>query len=153
MLEFGAREVVLGSDAEAIEARAGTLDLLNTTMNANIDWDAYIGMLGPFGRVHVVRTVMEPIPVGAISLVMQERSISESPVASSSDTRWMVDFAGRHGISRHTEHFPIESINGALDHLLSGNARYRLFLDLPSWESSESIWTVGGLDRKGRLTS
>ncbi len=73
---FGAHEVVIGSDAEAIEARAGTLDLLITTMDASIDWDAYIGMVGPHGRIHVVGAVMEPIPVGAFSLIMQERSIS-----------------------------------------------------------------------------
>ena len=129
---FGAHEVVIGSDAEAIAARAGTLDLSITTTDTSIDWDAYIGMAAPHGRIHVVGAVMEPIPAGAFSLIMQERSISGSPVASPSDTRSMVDFAGRHGIAPKTEHFPIESINEAFDHLFAGNARYRPILDLPS---------------------
>lgn len=129
---FGAHEAVIGSDAEAIEARAGTLDLPITTMDASIDWDAYIGMVGPHGRIHVVGAVMEPVPVGAFSLIMQERSISGSPVASPSDTRAMVDFAGRHGIAPKTEHFRIDSINQAFDHLLAGKARYRRVLDLPT---------------------
>ena len=55
-----------------------------------------------------------------------------APVANPADTRSMVDFAGRHGIVPKTEHFPIASINEAFDHLLAGNARYRLVLDLPS---------------------
>ena len=130
--EFGAHEVVIGSDTEAIEARAGTLDLLITTMDASIDWGAYIEMVAPHGRIHVVGAVLEPIPVGAFSLIMAERSISGSPVANPADTRSMVDFAGRHGIVPKTEHFPIASINEAFDHLLAGNARYRLVLDLPS---------------------
>ena len=131
--EFGAHEVVIGSDTEAIEARAGTLDLLITTMDASIDWDAYIEMVAPHGRIHVVGAVLEPIPVGAFSLIMAERSISGSPVANPADTRSMLDFAGRHGIVPKTEHFPIASIiNEAFDHLLAGNARYRLVLDLPS---------------------
>ena len=75
---------------------------------------------------------------------MQERSIFGSPVASPSDTRAMVDFAGRHGIAPKTEHFPIESINEAFDHLLAGKARYRLILDLPTGEAFES--TNGGVD-------
>lgn len=129
---FGAHDVVIGSEAEAIEARAGTLDLLITTMDASIDGDADIGMVGPHGRIHVVGAVMEPVPVGAFSLIMQERSIFGSPVASPSDTRAMVDFAGRHEIAPKTEHFPIESINEAFDHLLAGKARYRLILDLPT---------------------
>ncbi|MCP4835105.1 MAG: hypothetical protein GY895_10120 [Phycisphaera sp.] len=75
---------------------------------------------------------MEPIPVGASSLIMREPSISGSPVASPSDPRSMVDFAGRHGISPQAEHVPIESINEAFDQQVAGNARYRLVLDLPS---------------------
>ena len=117
---------------EAIEARAGTLDLLITTMNSNIDWDAYIGMLGPFGRVHVVGAVMDPIPVRAFSLI--NAGTFDLWIARYQPLRPPINgrFCRSTQDSPQTEHFPIESINEAFDHLLAGNARYRLVLDLPS---------------------
>ena len=126
---LGAHEVVVGSDPEELIARAGTLDLLITTMDVPIDWEACIGLLAPRGRLHVVGAVMEPIPVGAFSLIMTGREISGSPVASPSDTRAMVDFAGRHGITPTSEHFPVTSINEASDRLLAGDVRHRAILD------------------------
>lgn len=128
-LAMGAHEVVVGSDPEEIVARAGTLDLLITTMDQSIDWDAHIGMLAPRGRLHLAGAVMEPISFGAFGLIMTERSISGSSVASPSNTRAMLDFAGRHGIAPTTEHFPITSINEAFDRLLAGEVRHRAILD------------------------
>ena len=124
--------MVVGSDASELETRAGSLDLLITTQDVAIDWQAYLGLLAPHGRLHMVGAVLEPIPVGAFDLIMPFRSISGSPVATPSDTRSMVEFAGRHGIQPRTEHFPLESINEAFDHLMAGKARYRLVLDVRS---------------------
>ena len=115
--------------AEELAARAGTLDLLITTMDVPIDWEAHIGLLAPRGRLHVMGAVMEPIPVGAFSLIMTEREISGSPVASPSDTRAMIDFAGWHQIAPTNEHFPIASVNEAFDRLLAGAVRHRAILD------------------------
>jgi alcohol/geraniol dehydrogenase (NADP+) len=129
-LALGAHDVVVGSDPAALEARAGTLDLLITTVAVPIDWDAYLGMVGPHGRVHVVGAVLEPIPVGAFSLIIPERTISGSPVATPAHTRAMVDFAGRHGIAPTTEHFPLASINEAFARLAAGDVRYRAVLDI-----------------------
>lgn len=129
---LGAHEVVVGADPEELAARAGTLDLLITTMDVPIDWEAHVGLLAPRGRLHVVGAVMEPIPVGAFSLIMTERAISGSPVANPTDTRAMIDFAGRHGITPTSEHFPVASINDAFDRLLAGDIRHRAILDFDS---------------------
>jgi uncharacterized zinc-type alcohol dehydrogenase-like protein len=60
---------------------------------------------------------------------MTGREISGSPVASPSDTRVMIDFAGRHGITPTSEHFPVTSIKEAFDRLLAGDVRHRAILD------------------------
>ena len=41
----------------------------------------------------------------------------------------MMEFCARHGIAPQVEHFPMSKVNDALDHLRSGNARYRVVLD------------------------
>ena len=79
---FGANHVVSSKDSAAIKKLGGSFDLLISTVNAKLDWDAIIGTLAPNGRLHVVGAVLEPIPVAAFSLIMGQRSVSGSPSGS-----------------------------------------------------------------------
>jgi uncharacterized zinc-type alcohol dehydrogenase-like protein len=126
---FGANHVVSSRDPEAIKNLAGTLDVLLVTVNVPLDWDALIASLAPNGRLHVVGLVVEPIPVHVIPLIMGQRSLSGSPVGSPVGIGTMLDFAGRHGITPQTEHFPMSRINEAFERLAAGKARYRIVLD------------------------
>jgi uncharacterized zinc-type alcohol dehydrogenase-like protein len=126
---FGANHVVSSRDSASIKKLAGSIDLLISTVNVTLDWDAMIGTLAPNGRLHVVGVVPEPIPVAAFSLIPQQRSISGSPTGSPSAINTMVEFAARHNIAPQTEHFPMSKINEAFARLESGKARYRIVLD------------------------
>ncbi len=111
---FGAHHVVSSRDSDAIGKLAGTLDLLISTVNVPLDWDAYIAALAPTGRMHVVGAVLEPIPVAAFALIMGLKNISGSPTGSPVEMATMLDFAARHGITPQTEHFPMSQINDSL---------------------------------------
>ena len=126
---FGAHHVVSSRDSAAIKKLGGSFDLLINTVNASLDWDAMIGALAPNGRLHTVGVVPEPIPVGAFSLIAQQRSVSGSPVGSPQAIETMLDFASRHNVLPQTEHFPMSKINEAFAHLESGKAHYRIVLD------------------------
>jgi alcohol/geraniol dehydrogenase (NADP+) len=126
---FGAHHVVSSRDSDAIKKLAGRFDLLISTINAKIDWDAMIGALAPNGRLHVVGAVLEPIPVSAFSLILGQRSVSGSPTGAPASIETMLDFASRHDIAPQTEHFPMSKINDAFARLESGKARYRIVLD------------------------
>jgi uncharacterized zinc-type alcohol dehydrogenase-like protein len=126
---FGANHVVSSKDSAAIRKLGGSFDLLISTVNAKVDWDAMIGALAPNGRLHIVGAVLEPIPVAAFSLILGQRSISGSPAASPVTTETMLDFAARHNVAPQTEHFPMSKINEAFARLDSGKARYRIVLD------------------------
>jgi uncharacterized zinc-type alcohol dehydrogenase-like protein len=126
---FGAHQVVSSKDSAAIKKLGGRFDLLISTVNAKLDWDAMIGTLAPYGRLHFVGAVLEPIPVAAFSLIMQQRSVSGSPVGPPAAIEKMLDFASRHHVAPQTEHFPMSKINEAFARLESGNARYRIVLD------------------------
>jgi alcohol/geraniol dehydrogenase (NADP+) len=127
--KFGAHQVIVSDDAAAIQKLAGSLDLIISTVNVKLDWDAMIGMLAPNGRLHVVGAVLEPIPVTAFSLIFQQRSISGSPTGSPVTLETMLDFAARHNIAPQNEHYPMSRINEAFERLESGKARYRIVLD------------------------
>ena len=127
--EFGANHVVSSKDSAAIKKLDGSFDLLISTVNVKLDWDAMIGTLAPNGRCHVVGAVLEPIPVAAFSLILQQRSVSGSPTGSPVAIGTMLDFASRHNLAPQTEHFPMSNINEAFARLESGKARYRIVLD------------------------
>ena len=129
-MKLGAHDVLIGNDEAALAANAGQFDVIVSTVNAPLDWSAYIALLKPEGRLHLVGAVLEPIPVAAFDLIMGHKSLSGSPVASPGDTNLMVEFAGRHGIAPTTEHFPIAKINEAFDKLKQGSLRYRAVLDI-----------------------
>jgi uncharacterized zinc-type alcohol dehydrogenase-like protein len=126
---FGANHVVSSKDSAAIKKLAGSFDLLISTVNVPLDWDALVNTLGPSGRLHVVGAVLEPIPVSAFSLILQQRAVSGSPTGSPVAIETMLDFAARHNIAPQTEHYPMSRINDAFARLQSGKARYRIVLD------------------------
>ena len=126
---FGANHVMASNDSETIKKLGGSLDLLISTVNVPLDWDALIGTLAPNGRLHVVGAVLEPIPVSAFSLIFGQRSVSGSPTGSPVGIGTMLDFASRHNVVPQTEHFPMSQINEAFARLASGKARYRIVLD------------------------
>ncbi len=126
---FGANRVVSSRDSAAIKKLGGSLDILISTVNVKLDWDAMIGALAPSGRLHVVGAVLEPIPVAAFSLIEQQRSVSGSPSGSPAAIATMLDFASRHNVVPQTEHYPMSNINEAFARLASGKARYRIVLD------------------------
>jgi uncharacterized zinc-type alcohol dehydrogenase-like protein len=126
---FGANRVVSSKDSAAISKLDGNFDLLISTVNVKLDWDAMIGTLAPKGRLHVVGAVVEPISVAAFPLILKQRSVSGSPTGSPVAIATMLDFASRHKIAPQTEHFPMSHINEAFARLESGKARYRIVLD------------------------
>jgi uncharacterized zinc-type alcohol dehydrogenase-like protein len=126
---FGANHVASSKDSAAIKKLGGSFDLLISTVNVKLDWDAMIGTLAPNGRLHFVGAVLEPIPVAVFSLIAGQRSLSGSPAGSPVAIETMLDFASRHNIAPQTEHFPMSNINEAFARLESGKARYRIVLD------------------------
>ena len=126
---FGATHVVSSKDSAAIKKLASSFDLLISTVNVPLDWDAMSGALAPNGRLHIVGAVLEPIPVPAFSLIAGQRSVSGSPTGSPVAIETMLDFAARHQVTPQTEHFPMSKINEAFARLESGKARYRIVLD------------------------
>jgi uncharacterized zinc-type alcohol dehydrogenase-like protein len=126
---FGAHHIVSSKDSAAIQALAGTFDLIIDTVNASLDWAAIFTALAPGGRLHVVGAVLEPIPVSAFSLILGEKSLAGSPTGSRATIDAMLGFAARHDIAPQTEHFPMRRVNEAMDHLRAGRTRYRIVLD------------------------
>ncbi len=127
--KMGAHKIVNSRSSDELDAIAGTLDFILSTVNVELEWDKYLAALGPKGRLHTVGAVASPIPVQAFGLIGGQKSLSGSPLGSPATTSKMLEFCARHGIEAVTEHFPMSKVNEALDHLRAGKARYRIVLE------------------------
>lgn len=127
--EFGAHRVVSSRDSAAIRNAANSLDLLLVTVNVTLDWKLLLQTLKPYGRLHLLGLVLEPLPIAAMDLIFQQKAISGSPTSSPSTIATMLDFAARHQITPQVEHFPMSKVYDALEHLRAGKARFRIVLD------------------------
>ncbi len=127
-LKMGAHNVLNSSDKDELEAAAGQFDLILSTVNVKLDWEAYLATLAPKGRLHFVGATLEPLNVGAFSLIGGQKSISGSPVGSPATIAKMLEFAARHNIEPVTQYYAFDEVNEALDHLRAGKAHYRIVL-------------------------
>jgi uncharacterized zinc-type alcohol dehydrogenase-like protein len=125
---MGAHQVVDTHSAGELARLAGSFDFILSTVNADLDWTAYLSALAPKGRLHVVGVVPQPMAIPAFPLIAQQRSVGGSPSGAPATVSAMLDFCARHGIAAVTEEFPMSQANQALDHLAAGKARYRVVL-------------------------
>jgi uncharacterized zinc-type alcohol dehydrogenase-like protein len=126
--QMGAHRVIDTHSKEGLEKAAGSFDFIISTVNATLDWPAYLAALAPKGRLHVVGAVPEPLPISAMALLSAQRSVSGTPSGAPATVATMLDFCARHQISPITEEFPMSKANEAVAHLDAGKARYRVVL-------------------------
>jgi uncharacterized zinc-type alcohol dehydrogenase-like protein len=124
---LGADHFVPTRDAERLQALANSFDLILDTVNVALDWDLYIAMLKPRGRLHIVGAAPQ-VTASIFPMLGGQKSISGSPLGSPVTIARMLDFAARHKVAPLTETYPLSRVNEALDRLRSGQARYRVVL-------------------------
>lgn len=126
--QMGANHFINSRDPKAIAAAANSFDFILSTVAVDLDWNSYVMALRPRGKLHFVGVVPNPISTPIFPLILGQRSITASPLGSPTTTAKMLDFAVRHNIQPITETYSFDSLDEAMEHLHSGQARYRLVL-------------------------
>jgi uncharacterized zinc-type alcohol dehydrogenase-like protein len=126
--KLGAHHIIDTHSADALKGAAGTFDFILSTVNAKLNWDLYLGMLAPKGRLHIVGVVPEPIPVPAFDLIGAQRSVGGSPSGAPATVNAMLEFCVRNNIAPVTEELPMSKANEAFARLEAGKAHYRIVL-------------------------
>jgi len=125
---MGAHHVIDTYSKEQLAKAAGSFDFILSTVNVDLDWNAYLAALAPRGHLHLVGVVPAPLPIPAFTLIVGQRSVGGTPTGAPATVATMLEFCARHGISPVTEEFPMSQANEALAHLAAGKARYRIVL-------------------------
>ena len=131
--QMGAHHIFDSRSKDELAKAAGTFDFIISTVNASLDWNAYLGALAPKGHLHVVGVVPEPLAIPSMSLLAAQRSVGGSPSGAPATVSTMLEFCARHNIAAITEEFPMSQANEAMAHLEAGKARYRVVLKNDLW--------------------
>jgi len=132
-LRLGADEVVVSRDAEAMSARANSLDFILNTVAAPHNLDAFLALLKRDGTMCLVGAPAEPHPSpNVFSLIMKRRTLAASLIGGIAETQEMLDFCAQHGIVSEVEVIPIDRINEAYDRMLRSDVKYRFVIDMSS---------------------
>ena len=126
--ELGANHFVNSRDPESVKKIEGTLDMILSTVNVDLDWATYMAALKPKGRLHFVGVVPNPLSLPVFPMILGQKSVSGSPLGSPVTVGKMLEFSTRHGIEPVTEFFAFDQVNEALERLHSGKTRYRIVL-------------------------
>jgi uncharacterized zinc-type alcohol dehydrogenase-like protein len=134
-LRLGADEVIVSTDANAMQKHAGSFDFILDTIAADHDVDAYLRMLGLDGCLTLVGAPPKPLAVSAFGLIFGRHSLAGSAIGGIAETQEMLDFCGKNNIVSDVEVIAIQQINEAYERLLRSDVKYRFSIDMASLKS------------------
>jgi alcohol/geraniol dehydrogenase (NADP+) len=126
--KMGAHKIIDTHSSEELAKAAGSFDLILSTVNADLDWPAYLAALVSKGHLHFVGVTPSPVSLPVFPLIVAQRSVGGSPSGAPATVAAMLDFCARHGIAPVTEDFAMSKVNEAFAHLEANKARYRIVL-------------------------
>ncbi|GEA79686.1 NAD(P)-dependent alcohol dehydrogenase [Cellulomonas uda] len=127
-LRLGADHYYATSDPETFTTLAGTFDIIINTVSADLDANAFIGLLDLHGAMVNVGAAPGPMPVNG-ALLAGHKSFTGSMIGGIPITQDMLDFCGEHGIGAEVEVIPASQINEAYQRVLASDVRYRFVID------------------------
>jgi uncharacterized zinc-type alcohol dehydrogenase-like protein len=129
-MAFGAARFVSSTDIQQLKSLKRSFDFLLTTVNVKLDWERYLDMLRPDGRLIVVGAVAEPLEIPAGVIISGQKGVVASVIGGRPMIREMLSFAARHHIRAETEVLPLSEVNTALDRVRQNKVRYRMVLEI-----------------------
>jgi uncharacterized zinc-type alcohol dehydrogenase-like protein len=127
--KLGADHYHATSDPATFEKLAGHFDLIVNTVSADLDLNAYLGLLKPTGALVQVGAPSHPVPVAVFSLIGGNKTLAGSMIGGIPETQEMLDFCAEHGIGAEVEVIGADRINEAYERVLNSDVRYRFVID------------------------
>jgi alcohol dehydrogenase, propanol-preferring len=115
--------------AQALQELGGAVAIVATAASG-ASMSPLLAGLAPRGQLVVVGVGDDPIEVNASDLVFDSRSIVGSLTGSASENEASLQFSATHGVAPMTEVLPFEEAPAAYERMMSGQARFRVVLDM-----------------------
>lgn len=118
-----------GTDPAAELNKLGGASVIIATVTNGDAMAAVLGGLAPRGTLMVIGA-SGPIPVNPILLIRGKTSVKGWYSGTSIDSQDTLKFSSAAGVQSMNEVFPLERAAAAYDRMMSGEARFRVVLDL-----------------------
>jgi D-arabinose 1-dehydrogenase-like Zn-dependent alcohol dehydrogenase len=130
--ELGAKQYIDSQSqdpAAELMKLGGAKVILATVTNAKA-MSALIPGLAVSGKLVILGAPAEPLEVPAFPMIGGRRSVAGWPSGTSIDSQDTLNFAVLTGVRSMNEVFPFEKASEAYDRMMSGNARFRVVLQI-----------------------
>ncbi|TPX62536.1 hypothetical protein PhCBS80983_g00272 [Powellomyces hirtus] len=125
--KLGATKFVTGDD---VPNHPRSLDVILVTGNGHgQDWNMYLGMLKPNGKVIIVALPEENISLVPHTLAFTQVGIVGSLIGSISEMKAMLAFAAEHNVRPMTDVMPLSQCNAAIERVRKGDVKYRIVMN------------------------
>ena len=114
--------------AEELQKLGGADCIAVTAPNPDVITPLLEG-LAPAGTL-LLWTAIGPVPVNTVPMVLNALSVRGWPSGHALDSEEAIEFADKQGIECMIEKFPLEKVNEAMEHMLSGKVRFRCVLTM-----------------------
>lgn len=129
---LGADHYYATSDETTFRDLSGRFSLILNTVSANLDLDAYFGLLDVGGTFVELGAPEHPMTIKPFSMIPARRALSGSMIGGIPETQEMLDFCGEHGIGAEIEVISGDRVNEAYDRVVASDVRYRFVIDIAS---------------------
>ncbi|MFF5229923.1 NAD(P)-dependent alcohol dehydrogenase [Dactylosporangium sp. NPDC000521] len=127
-LRLGADDYYATADPDTFTQLADRFDLIINTVSADLDINAYLGLLTVDGTMVNVGVAPGPMSVHGF-LLGSRRNLTGSMIGGVALTQEMLDFCAQHGIGSEIEIISADRINDAYERVLASDVRYRFVID------------------------
>ncbi|MDT0233394.1 NAD(P)-dependent alcohol dehydrogenase [Curtobacterium sp. BRB10] len=134
---LGADHVVVSTDAAAMHAARGSLDVVLDTVAVEHDLGPYLGVLDLDGTLFSLGH-LGPVTIATTDLLIGRKRLASAGSGGHHWTQDLLDFCGEHGIVADVEVLPAAAVATAVERLARGDVRYRFVLDLRDLDAPES---------------
>jgi len=128
-LRLGADHYYATGDEGTFEQLAGQFDLIISTISANVDFNAYLGLLKLDGALVQVGAPEKPLDIAAFSLIQGRKTLAGSKIGGIRQTQEMLDFCAEHGIGAEVEVIRGDQVDEAYERVVASDVRYRFVID------------------------
>lgn len=123
--ELGAHHFLLSKKTEELIKAANSFDLLLSSSTHGVDWELYLSILRPKGKLCLLGALEQELQTNIMNLVGGSKMVCGSNIGSRPGIKKMLEFAALHNIRPKIEIYPMKEVNEAIEKLKANKIRYR----------------------------